>query len=132
VEIDIDRTGVLIFRRARATSVSGRRTLGDDLRGGSCRVLDVATLLSVVQLRRSEHTGADLVAVSLRLDPGDDRSLIVAPGRVRVVDHEVADRLARLVDGAVAHARAAGRVVQLDLDSLADRAVADVAARRSR
>ncbi|WP_345411671.1 hypothetical protein [Actinomycetospora chlora] len=86
----------------------------------------------MVQLRRSEHTGADLVAVSLRLDPGDERSAVVAPGRVRVVDHEVADRLARLVDGAVAHARAAGRTVPLDLDRLADRAAADVAARRSR
>ncbi|GLZ47794.1 hypothetical protein Acsp06_39790 [Actinomycetospora sp. NBRC 106375] len=86
----------------------------------------------MVHLRRSEHAGADLVAVSLMLDPDDHRALVLAPGRVRIVDHEVADRLERLVDAALAHATAAGREAPLDLDRLADRAATDVAARRAR
>jgi hypothetical protein len=47
-----------------------------------------------------------------------------------VVDREVADRLARLAEAAVTHARAAGRPVRLDLDRLTERVGADVAARR--
>lgn len=60
----------------------------------------------------------------------EERAGIVAPGRVRVVDREVADRLARLAEAAVTHARAAGRPVRLDLDRLTERVGADVAARR--
>ncbi|GAA4890145.1 hypothetical protein GCM10023203_49420 [Actinomycetospora straminea] len=59
---------------------------------------------------------------------------LAVPGRVRVVETEVADRVARLLEAAVAHARAhargAGLPAEIDLDRLVTRAEADVTGRR--
>lgn len=86
----------------------------------------------MVDLVRSEHPDARLVAVSLRRGPDDVGVRLAVPGRVRVVETEVADRVARLLDAAVAHARArgAGLPAELDLDRLVTRAEADVTGRR--
>lgn len=84
----------------------------------------------MVDLVRSEHPHARLVAVSLRRGPDDVGVRLTVPGRVRVVETEVADRVARLLDAAVAHARGAGLPAEIDLDRLVTRAEADVTGRR--
>ncbi|MDD7965331.1 hypothetical protein [Actinomycetospora lemnae] len=84
----------------------------------------------MVDLVRSEHPDARLVAVSLRRGPDDVGVRLTVPGRVRVVETEVADRVARLLDAAVAHARGAGLPAEIDLDRLVTRAEADVTGRR--
>lgn len=87
----------------------------------------------VVHLGRAPHLSTDRVVVSLRADSADDDAARVAvPGRVRVTEPEIAARLARLVDAAVAHARATGRHLEIDLDAFLERATADVAGCRSR
>ena len=55
---------------------------------------------------------------------------VAIPGRVRVTEAEVAARLARLVDSAVTHARATGRLLEIDLDAFLRRATADLAGSR--
>jgi hypothetical protein len=85
----------------------------------------------VVHLVRVPHLTGDRVVVSLRSDGDHPTVRIAAPGRIRVTDTEVASRLARLVEAVVAHAHAAGRPVEIDLDSLLARAESDVARRRS-
>jgi hypothetical protein len=87
-------------------------------------------VIDVVDLVRTAHLDDGLVAVSLRATRPRDQVQLTAPGRVRVVDPEVADRLQRLLDAAVTHARGAGRPTELDLDRLVERAAADVAGRR--
>lgn len=86
----------------------------------------------VVHLVRAPHLSRDRVVVSLRSDETDRRVRIAVPGRVRITEPEVGARMARLVDAAVAHARATGRPLDPDLDTLLERAAADVAEHRAR
>lgn len=87
----------------------------------------------VVHLVRVPHLSTDRVVVSLRADSGaEDVVRVAVPGRVRVTEAEVAARLARLVDSAVTHARATGRLLDIDLDAFLRRATADVAGSRRR
>lgn len=62
----------------------------------------------VVHLVRVPHLSSDRVVVSLCAEAADDVVLVAVPGRMRIAEPEVAARLARLIDGAVAHARATG------------------------
>jgi hypothetical protein len=107
------------------------RTPGGDPRA-RCRNRDVsAHPRGVVHLVRVPHLTDDRVVVSLR-DSDHGSARIATPGRIRVTGLEVASRLARLVEAAVAHAQATGRPTEIDLDSLLARAEADVARCRSR
>ena len=83
----------------------------------------------VVHLVRVPHSASDKVLVSLRPDEDDEATVVAVRGRVRVAEPEVADRLEQLLHATVAHRRAAGLPVTVDLDALLERATGDVAGR---
>ncbi|MEJ2863757.1 hypothetical protein [Actinomycetospora flava] len=83
----------------------------------------------MVHLVRVPHP-SDKVLISLRPDEDDEAAIVAVRGRVRVAEPAVADRLEQLLHATVAHRRAAGLPVTVDLDRLLDRATTDVAGRR--
>lgn len=83
----------------------------------------------MVHLERGEHSRDGRVVVSLA-GAGARAPGVTAPGRWRVVELAVADRLEQLLDAVVRHAEASGTPLRLDLDDLVARARRDVGGRR--